>query len=185
MKSKFFSALAAGVISALTFGCASSRPEIEAVRDFRPADYMGTWYEIARLPHYFERGLERVSAEYTLRPDGTVRVVNRGYRDGKLKQITGTAKLKDPERKPLTGELRVSFFGPFYSDYRIIELAPDYSYAVVTGSNRDYLWLLSRRPHMSKDQLRKMLERLKELGFKIDQLEYPRQTPADVNASTK
>ena len=95
MKSMFFSALAAGVVSALTFGCASSGPEIEAVRDFRPADYMGTWYEIVRLPHYFERGLEQVSAEYTLRPDGSVRVINRGYRDGKLKQIRRPEELKD------------------------------------------------------------------------------------------
>ncbi len=173
MKSKFFSALAAGVISALTFGCASSRPEIEAVRDFRPADYMGTWYEIARLPHYFERGLERVSAEYTLRPDGTVRVVNRGYRDGKLKQITGTAKLKDPERKPLTGELRVSFFRPFYSDYRIIELAPDYGYSVVMGSDRSYLWVLSRTPELPEDLLRNILGRLRERGFEVEKLEYP------------
>ena len=85
--------------------------------------------------------------------------------------------VKNPKARPLTGELRVSFFGPFYSDYRIIELAPDYSYAVVTGSNRNYLWILSRRPVMAKEQLEMILERLKKLGFETDRLEYPRQTP--------
>jgi len=173
MKSIFLSALSAGVIGSLTFGCAASAPEIEAVRDFHPADYMGTWYEIVRLPHYFERGLDRVSAEYSLCPDGTIRVVNRGYRAGKLKQVTGKAKLKEPGRKPLTGELRVSFFRPFYSDYRIIELAPDYSYSVVMGSDRSYLWVLSRTPKLPEARLRKILERLRTLGFEVEKLEYP------------
>lgn len=173
MKSMFFSALAAGVVSALTFGCASSGPEIEAVRDFRPADYMGTWYEIVRLPHSFERGLERVSAEYTLQPDGTIQVVNRGFRNGQERQAVGKARLKNPEARPLTGELRVSFFGPFYSDYRIIELAPDYSYAVVTGSGKDYLWVLSRTPVMEEKLLQKILTRLCGLGFEVEKLEYP------------
>ena len=173
MKSMFFSALTASVVSIFTNGCLPSEPEIEAVRDFRPADYMGTWYEIVRLPHYFERGLERVSAEYTLQPDGTIRVVNRGFRNGKERRIVGKARLKNPEARPLTGELRVSFFGPFYSDYRIIELAGDYSYAVVTGSDKDYLWVLSRTPVMEDKLLREILARLVKLGFEVKKLEYP------------
>ena len=173
MKSIFISALAASVVSIFTNGCLPSEPEIEAVRDFRPADYMGTWYEIVRLPHYFERGLDRVSAEYTLQVDGSIRVVNRGYRKGKEKRIVGKAKLKNPEASPQTGELRVSFFGPFYSDYRIIELAPDYSYAVVTGSGKDFLWVLSRTPVMEEKLLREILTRLRGLGFETDRLEYP------------
>lgn len=173
MKSRFFSALTASVVSLFTNGCQPSGPEIGAVRDFRPADYMGTWYEIVRLPHYFERGLDKVSAEYTLQPDGSIRVVNRGFRNGEERQAVGKAKLKNPEARPLTGELRVSFFGPFYSDYRIIELPPDCSYAVVTGSGRDYLWVLSRTPVMKEEQLRDILERLRKLGFEVEKLEYP------------
>lgn len=176
MRKKFtagFFALVSGIIFS---GCASSTADIAAVTDFQPEKYMGVWYEIVRLPHYFERGLDYVQAEYTLKPDGMIQVVNRGQRNGEKSRIVGKAKLKDPKARPLKGELRVSFFGPFYSDYRIIELAPDYSYAVVTGSNREYLWILSRRPFMSKEPLQKILERLKKLGFKIDRLEYPRQT---------
>ena len=134
---------------------------------------MGTWYEIARLPHYFERGLDQVRAEYTLQPDGSIRVVNRGVRNGKEQRIAGKAKLKHPEARPLPGELRVSFFGPFYSAYRIIELAPDYSYAVVTGSGKDYLWVLSRTPKLPEKLLGEILGRLRELKFKVEKLEYP------------
>ena len=182
MKKKFaagFIALVSGIFFA---GCANSTADIAAVTDFQPEKYMGVWYEIVRLPHYFERGLDYVQAEYTLKPDGMIQVVNSGQRNGEKSRIVGKAKLKNPKASPLEGELRVSFFGPFYSDYRIIELAPDYSYAVVTGANRDYLWILSRRPSMSKEQLQKILDRLKKLGFEIGQLEYPRQTPPGVTA---
>ena len=136
---------------------------------------MGTWYEIARLPQYFERDLDEVKAQYTLLNDGTIRVENSGVREGKPKSITGTAKLKKPDAKPLTGELRVSFFWPFYSDYRVIELASDYSYAVVTAGSRDYFWVLSRKPEMKKEQLDAILNRAKENGFDLGELEYPRQ----------
>ncbi len=181
MKKKFAAGFFALVSGIFFTGCASSTADIAAVTDFQPEKYMGVWYEIVRLPHYFERGLDFVQAEYTLKPDGMIQVINSGQRNGEKSRIVGKAKLKDPKARPLKGELRVSFFGPFYSDYRIIELAPDYSYAVVTGSNRDYLWILSRRPSMSKDRLQKILDRLKKLGFEIDQLEYPRQMPAAVS----
>ena len=173
MKKKFaagFFALVAGIFFT---GCASSNADIAAVTDFQPEKYMGVWYEIVRLPHYFERGLDYVQAEYSLKPGGMIRVVNRGRRNGEQRQIEGKAKLKNPEARPLTGELRVSFFGPFYSDYRIIELAPDYSYAVVTGSGKDYLWVLSRTPVMPAEQLRAIQDRLRELNFEVEKLEYP------------
>ncbi len=85
------------------------------------------------------------------------------------------AKLKNPDSKPLTGELRVSFFRPFYGDYRIIELAPDYSYAVITGSDMDSLWILSRKNTMPQEQPAAILERLKKLGFDTAEPEYPKQ----------
>ena len=140
--------------------------------------YLGEWYEIARFDHSFERGVEQAKANYTQNADGTIKVVNSGVKDGKPKTAIGKGKMTDTP-----GLLRVSFFGPFYSDYRIIELAPDHSYAVVTGSNRNYLWILSRRPVMAKDQLEMILERLKKLGFETDRLEHPRQTPPDSPAS--
>jgi apolipoprotein D and lipocalin family protein len=172
--------LISGVISsiaAVLTGCVTTS-DIAAVRDFEPERYMGTWYEIARLPHYFERDMDEVKAQYTLNSDGTIRVVNSGMKDGEPKSITGKAMLRAPDAKPLTGELRVSFFWPFYADYRVIELAPDYSYAVVTGGSRDYLWVLARKPTMEKELLDAILTRAKDHGFDIGELEYPRPAPA-------
>ena len=177
MKHFRISGIVASIAAALT-GCATTS-DIAAVQDFEPERYMGTWYEIARLPHYFERDMDEVTAEYTLEPDGTIRVVNSGMRDGEPKSATGTARLKYPDAEPLAGELRVSFFWPFYADYRIIELAPDYSYAVVTAGSRDYYWILSRTPTMEKERLDGILNRAKALGFDLGELEYPRQTPAN------
>lgn len=169
-------AVFAAVSSAMTVlfaGCAASTSEIGAVENFEPERYMGTWYEIARLPHSFERGLDHVRAEYSIQPDGTIRVINRGIRDGKEKTITGKAKLKD--RHSGKGELKVSFFGPFYGAYRIIELPVDYSYAVVTGSRKNFLWILSRTSKMPEVQLHEILKRLKILGFETEKMEYPNQ----------
>ena len=165
-----------GPLAALLAGCHSSTSEIAAVTNFDPAKYLGTWYEIARLPQAFERDLDYVKAEYAQLENGMIRVVNSGVRNGEARQIVGKAKLKDPEERPLRGELRVSFFGPFYSDYRIIELAPDHSYAVVTGSRKNYLWILARRPSLPEDLLREILGRLAGWGFDTAKLEYPRQS---------
>ncbi len=154
-------------------GCAPSSAHIPAVRDFDSAKYMGKWHEIARLPHRFERGLDRVTAEYTPAPDGSITVTNRGMRGGEPRSITGKAKLKHPGAQPPAGELRVSFFGPFYADYRIIELPPDYRYAVVTGGTMDYLWILARAPRLDAAELAGILRRLEALGFDVAGLEYP------------
>ena len=164
-------------IAAVLTGCETTS-DIPAVQNFEPERYMGTWYEIARLPQYFERDLNEVKAQYTLNDDGTIKVVNSGVKDGEPTSITGKAKLKHPDANPQTGELRVSFFWPFYSDYRVIELAPDYSYALVTAGSRDYLWVLARKPTMDKTQLDGILSRAKALGFELGELEYP--TPAPV-----
>ena len=172
MKRYLITGIISSVAAALT-GCGSTS-DISAVQNFEPDRYMGTWYEIARLPQYFERDLDEVKAQYTPNDDGTVKVVNSGMKDGRPKSITGKAKFKNPDAKPQTGELRVSFFWPFYSDYRIIELAPDYSYAVVTAGSRDYLWVLARKPTMEKTQLDGILNRAKALGFELDELEYPK-----------
>ena len=176
MKRFLITGIISSVAAALT-GCGGTS-DIAAVKPFEPERYMGTWYEIARLPQYFERGLDEVKAEYTLNDDGTIEVVNSGVKDGEPTSITGTAKLKHPDADLQTGELRVSFFGPFYSDYRIIELAPDRSYAVVTGSRKNYLWILSRQPKMEETRLKEIVGRLAGQGFDTARLEYPRQ-PAE------
>ena len=175
------SKLGAGVfpafLAAWFSGCAASTSDIPAVRNFELDRYLGRWYEIARLPHRFERGMDLVTAEYSLLADGTVKVVNSGVRDGETRRVTGRAKLKDPQAAKPDGELRVSFFRPFYGAYRIIELDPEYRHAVVTSSTRDYLWILSREPVMEKARLDALLDRLGELGFAVDKLEFPRQNP--------
>ena len=173
MKIRTLFATVSSAMSALLAGCAASTSEINAVDNFEPQRYMGIWYEIARLPHSFERGTDFVSAEYSLQPDGSIRVINRGMRDGKKTFIEGKAKLKD--RHSGKGELKVSFFGPFYGAYRIIELPSDYSYAVVTGSRKNFLWILSRTSKMPESQLHEILKRLKFLGFETEKLEYPKQ----------
>ena len=137
--------------------------------------YLGVWYEIARLPHRFERDLDRVQAEYTANPDGTVKVVNSGERDGERRRAEGIARFKGDRQ---TGELEVSFFRPFYGDYRIIRLAPDYRYSVVTSSTREYLWILARAPQLSESEQNELVEYARELGFPVENLEFPVQEPA-------
>lgn len=153
-------------------GCAASTDSIASVRNFDSKRYLGTWYEIARLPHRFERDLDFVSAHYSEQGDGTIRVVNRGQRDGKEREAVGKAHFKGASD---VGELRVSFFGPFYGDYRIVELAPDYSSAIVTSSTKNYLWILSRTPQLSQKTLEKYLAQIREWGFDVSALEYPKQ----------
>lgn len=155
-------------------GCSSTRSTegISAVSCFDLPRYLGNWYEIARLPNHFEHGMDYVTAEYSLNTDGTVRVVNRGIRNGEKREISGIAKFKN---SPVVGELRVSFFRPFYSDYKIIRLAPDYSYAVVTGSTDDSLWILSRTPTLPENAREKLLAGIRKLGFDTGRLVFPKQ----------
>ena len=132
--------------------------------------YLGTWYEVARLDHSFERGLTRVTAHYSLRDDGGIRVVNRGYdpESGKWREAVGRAY---PVGPPDVGRLKVSFFGPFYAGYNVIALdKDDYRYAMVSGPNRSYLWILAREPVLAPPILKRLLEQAKALGFATDQL---------------
>lgn len=150
--------------------------EIAAVTGFDPARYMGKWYEIARLPHSFERDVTEPMAEYILQEDGTVKVVNSGLRDGKPTQVTGVARFAG---KPDVGELEVSFFRPFYGAYRIICLEPDYSAAVVTSDSRDFLWVLAREKSLPREQLARYLAMLEKYKFEVKLLQYPWGLPPD------
>ena len=127
--------------------------------------YLGTWYEIARFDHRFERGMEQTQATYTLQKDGTIKVLNAGMKNGKPKQSEGLAKLTDTPAL-----LRVSFFGPFYSDYRVMLLDKDYQYALVGGGSDNYLWILSRTSLLSDDVKKTILNEAKRRGYDINKL---------------
>lgn len=143
----------------------------EAVKNFDLESYLGTWYEIARLDHSFERGLTNVTANYTLKENGSVKVLNRGYSDKKStwKSATGRAKFTDD---PNVGALRVSFFWPFYGGYNVVLLAENYSYALVAGDSEKYLWILAREPELNQDIMSSLLERARELGYSTENLIY-------------
>lgn len=145
---------------------------VTPVQNFELPRYLGTWYEIARLDHSFERGLDQVTAEYTMRDDGGVRVTNRGYSSSKnaWKESVGRAYFV---RGPEEGYLKVSFFGPFYGSYVVYELdEQDYQHAFVSGPDEDYLWLLSRTPTVSDELLDHFKEQAETKGFDTDSLIY-------------
>jgi apolipoprotein D and lipocalin family protein len=150
--------------------CTGIPEGIQPVKPFELQRYLGKWYEIARLDHSFERGLQQVTAEYSLRKDGGVRVINRGYSTskGEWKQAEGKAFFVRDKNE---GYLKVSFFGPFYGSYVVFELdRKNYQYAFVAGPDKSYLWLLSRTPRVSKKLLKHFLYKSKRLGFKTDEL---------------
>ena len=144
--------------------------DVHPVDNFEVSKYLGTWHEIARLDHSFERGLEQVTAEYSLRSDGGIDVKNRGFSttDNEWSEAEGKAYfVNDPDM----GYLKVSFFGPFYGSYVVFELdADDYQYAFVSGPDLSYLWLLSRTPSLSDEVISKFIEKSKSLGFDTDSL---------------
>jgi apolipoprotein D and lipocalin family protein len=156
-------------------GCVRLPENIEPVSGFELNRYLGKWHEIARLDHSFERGLTKVSAEYSLNDDGSVKVVNRGYKaaTGEWKEAVGKARFV---RTPDTGYLKVSFFGPFYGSYVIVELDKQgYQYALVCGPDRSYLWILSRSPELEEGIQKKLVERASALGFDTGKLLYIRE----------
>ena len=151
-------------------GCTGLPEGIEPVSGFESDRYLGTWYEIARLDHSFERGLTNVRAEYSRNDDGSIEVINRGYNveKGKWEEADGRAVFVEDES---TGHLKVSFFGPFYASYVVFELDKEqYSYAFVTGYNRDYLWFLSRTPEVSEEAMEAFRRRAKAEGFDFEGL---------------
>lgn len=151
-------------------GCVGIPKDVTPVDNFALEKYLGKWYEIARLDHSFERGLSHVTAEYSLRKDGDVKVLNRGYseKDGKWKVAEGRAKFVNQADQ---GFLKVSFFGPFYGSYVIFELDhARYQYSLVCGPNKSYLWLLARSPDIDGELKKTLIGRAKTLGFDTNKL---------------
>lgn len=140
-----------------------------AVTGFSAQKYLGTWYEIARFDFYFERGLSRTTAHYSLNNDGSIKVVNRGYDAAKKrwKEAQGRAKFVGSEDVAM---LKVSFFGPFYAGYNVVALDKEYRYALVIGKNLDYMWLLSREKTMPEDVIANYISIAQKIGFDTSKL---------------
>jgi apolipoprotein D and lipocalin family protein len=156
---------------------ADKMPELKTVEYVDVVRYMGTWFEIAKFPQRFEKGLVGVTANYTLLPNGKVRVLNRGYKEdfnGKLKTAKGKAWVVDTATN---AKLKVSFFWPFAGNYWILELGKDYEYVVVGDESRKYLWILSRTPQMDEAVYNELLKRVQDKGFDISKLEKNPQKP--------
>lgn len=156
-------------------GCTTGKPtNVEPVTHFDVNRYLGQWYEIARLDHSFERGLDQVTATYSLNPDSSIKVINRGFNseNQQWQQAQGKAKLVN---QPNIGHLKVSFFGPFYGSYIIFALEDDYSAALISSYNYDYLWILSREKTLDPAVLERYIRRAKLAGFDTEKLIYPQQ----------
>lgn len=129
--------------------------------------FMGKWYEIARYDHRFEKGMTHVTATYSLQENGSIKVKNEGYKNGKHKEVEGRAKqpnLVDP------GKLKVSFFLWFYSDYYVLDIDPDYRYVLIGSSSDKYLWIMSRDKTLSKEKQAELLDKLRVRGYDTEKL---------------
>ena len=165
--------------SIITLSCTSKPEGVEPVKGFKLDNYLGKWYEIARLDHSFERGLSNVTAEYSMREDGGVKVLNQGYSDKneKWKKATGKAYFLGDKDE---AHLKVSFFGPFYGSYIVTQLDHEnYQYSLVCGPSKKYLWILARKPQLDDKIKDKLVKFAKDKGFDTDALLFIKHDKAD------
>lgn len=167
MKKIFLMAFVVSLFSA----CDASDIDNSIVKSVDLNRYLGSWYEIAKYDHYFERDLDYAMARYTLRDDGKIDVLNTGIKDGRAKDAKGIAKTTD-----VPGLLRVSFFGPFFGDYRIMMLDEDYQYVLVGGSTDKYLWILARTPQLDDATLSLILAEADQRGYDTSKLIWVKQS---------
>lgn len=154
----------------LSVACSTTPPQgVTPVANFDSNRYLGRWYEIARFNHPFERGLDHVTASYSQRDDGGLKVVNRGFNSKKQRWQESTGKAYFTGQNDRAA-LKVSFFGPFYAGYNVIALDKDYQHALVCGPNRDYLWMLSRTPQLDEQVKQELIEEARRAGFAVDKL---------------
>lgn len=164
-------------------GCTGVPQGVQPVHGFEPERYLGTWYEIARLDHAFERGLTDISAAYSRRADGGIDVLNRGWdpAKGAWRTARGRAYFLDT---PDVASLKVSFFGPFYGGYHVFALDPYYRWALVSGPSHAYLWILARTPDLPEPMLLELLDKARRAGFPTDALIYPTHARSGRNGAT-
>lgn len=143
------------------------------IQEFNLSRFLGEWFEIARIENRFESGLTNTKAIYTPTGTKTARVENTGWKGAK--RYTTRGRIKQPHSNELPGLLRVSFFWPFYNDYRVLLVGPLYDYALVSGKNEKYLWLLSRTPVLSAVKTRILLEEAEKRGFSTEKLHWVEQ----------
>ncbi len=158
------------IVSILLFNSCIGIPKgATAITPFEKEKYLGLWYEIARFDFRFERDLNNTTAQYSINPDGSIKVLNSGYnfKTKKWSQVIGKAKFV---AEPRVARLKVSFFGPFYAGYNVIALDKEYRYALVAGDNLDYLWILSRDKTIPRDIKESYLKIAKDLGYDISLL---------------
>ena len=170
MRYRFVSRFAVLMLSAFFISACTSVPEgIQPVENFDKQQYLGTWYEIARLDHSFERGSSHVTANYDVRDDGGIEVINKGYNqdESEWTEAVGKAYFVGDESR---GHLKVSFFGPFYASYVIAELDANYQYALITGPDTNFLWILSRTPQLPQKIIDKLVNEAESAGFAVNEL---------------
>jgi apolipoprotein D and lipocalin family protein len=172
---KILCAIMAIAIAINLSACNKKPDDITPVKHFQAEKYLGTWYEIARLDNRFEKGLSRVSATYSLRDDGGISVLNRGYSADKNEWKESLGKAYFVEDKN-TGFLKVSFFGPFYGSYVVFDLDEHYQYSLVSGGDKSYFWLLARTPTISSELQAQLLKKAAALGFDTTQIVFVNQT---------
>lgn len=159
----------------LLTGCEDKKPEkVTPVENFKLTEYLGTWYEIVRLEHRFEKGMEAISATYSMREDAGVKVLNKGYKTAEKEWSEAEGKayfVQSPDK----GFLKVSFFGPFYGSYIVMDT--DYkTYTMISGPDLSYFWILSRTPTLDAKILNRLLAKAKDAGFDTNALIYPDQS---------
>ncbi|MFP4664336.1 MAG: lipocalin family protein [Bacteroidales bacterium] len=167
-KKLFFYPLFAIILFAL-LSCSTIPEGVTAVSPFDKEKYLGKWYEIARFDYKYEEGLNNTTANYSVRDDGKIKVINRGYdyEEGIWKEAVGKARFV---RSDTIAMLKVSFFGPFYAGYNVIAIDPDYKYALVAGDSREYLWILSREKTIPEDIRNSYVNKAEDLGFDTSEL---------------
>jgi apolipoprotein D and lipocalin family protein len=166
------------VLAVLAFGCATN-PPLDVADAVDLDRFVGRWYEIASFPQRFQQGCVATTATYSRRDDGRIRVVNEcrdGSFDGDLRRVEGVAWVADPEES--SARLEVQFFWPFRGDYWILEVDPDYRYAVVGHPSREYLWILARTPALDPTIYEGLLRRIAAMGYELGRLQRTPQLPA-------
>ncbi len=179
-KRSAFSLLLISFMIVLFFSCMGQKSTIDktVVKELDIQEYLGTWYEIARFDHRFERDMVGVTANYSFRDDGKIKVLNSGYKnslEGEYSEAIGKAKIPNPDTEP--AKLKVSFFWIFYGDYFVLELDKDYQWAIIGSSSDKYLWILSRTPHLPDDLYSDLLNRISKRGYDVSKLIKVEQKP--------
>lgn len=161
------------LIAILLTGCTEIPKNVKPVKNFELSRYLGTWYEIARLDHRFERGMEQITATYSMKEDGGVKVLNQGYKtkNKEWKYAEGKAYFV---QTPDIGYLKVSFFGPFYGAYIIFDLDYD-KHVLISGPDHSYLWILSRAPTLDEETITRLVTKAENAGFDTSKLIYVKQ----------